>query len=229
MRFEHGTVRSHSQVPRWLDLNAVRVESSGAPYDADALHRLADELQADRPHRRLEILDPSLAGAVTPGLIERGWEHDGNLLLGWDGGAPPVCDVLAEEVHPEAVVRLRRRWVTEWAPDDELVEQVLAADRIVARHSPTRAFAVWEVGLPAAFGILVEHGGEAMLTELYTAPEARGRGYGVAVIAAVLHAALGGGASDVFIPTDAGGRARDLYARLGFRELAVMARFARWP
>jgi GNAT superfamily N-acetyltransferase len=66
-----------------------------------------------------------------------------------------------------------------------------------------------------------------MLEDVYTTPEARGRGLATAVIAAVLHAARAERHEAVFVPTDADGRARALYERLGFRPLAIVHRFTK--
>jgi GNAT superfamily N-acetyltransferase len=66
-----------------------------------------------------------------------------------------------------------------------------------------------------------------MLEDVYTTPEARGRGLATAVIAAVLHAARAERHELVFVPTDAEGPARALYERLGFEPLAIVRRMMR--
>jgi GNAT superfamily N-acetyltransferase len=94
--------------------------------------------------------------------------------------------------------------------------------------TPPRAFAVFEQGRPLSYALLLYTGGrDAMLEDVYTTPDARGRGLSAATIAAVLHAARAERCDAVFVPTDASGKASALYERLGFAPLCVQHIFAR--
>ena len=77
------------------------------------------------------------------------------------------------------------------------------------------------MGAAEAEALADELQGNGMLEDVYTTPEARGRGLAAAAIAAVLHAARAERHELVFVPTDADGRARSLYERLGFEPLAI--------
>jgi GNAT superfamily N-acetyltransferase len=226
-----ATALFHSEVPRVIYLNAVRLD---APLDADAAEALVERVQAGLPHRRLEVADETVGERLAPVLAGRGWDAARLLLMGRDGQAPPPeAAKVAEEVPYGHVRGLRAEWIrTEpWAAgDEELIAQVIAADELLLSSSPTRAFAVFEQGLPVAYCLLLESGdGAGMVEDVYTTPDARGRGLAAAVVAHALSASRAEGHDAVFIPTDAGGRARALYERLGFRPLGVVHQFLRFP
>jgi len=128
---------------------------------------------------------------------------------------------------------LREEWIRAepWAAgDEELIGQVLEADGLLLTATPTRAFAVFEAGRPVAYCLLLESGdGAGMVEDVYTTPSARGRGLAASVVTLALSASRAEGHDVVFIPTDAGGRARALYERLGFRPLGHVHQFLRWP
>jgi GNAT superfamily N-acetyltransferase len=219
---------SHPVLPLVLDLNAVQLE---ADLPADEVEALADELQAGAAHRRVVVSDERVGARLEPELTARGWEAEHLLLLARDGAlAPPSVAVLAEEVPYGQVRGLREEWIRSepGAQGDELARQVLDADRLLFAATPTRAFAVFEQGRALAYGLLLTDARDGMLEDVYTTPAARGRGLGAAVIAAVLHAARGERCEAVFVPTDADGRARALYERMGFSPAAVVHRYQRW-
>jgi GNAT superfamily N-acetyltransferase len=225
-----GSALFHPAVPRWLDLNAVRVEVPAPGLDAARLDRAVERVQAALPHRRLEIFDEPTAVALVPGLDDRGWMCARSLLMAWDGGDPaPAPEV--EQVPYSAVRRLREEWIRSepWAVDDDLVAQVLEADRITFAANPTRAYAVVRDGRPIAFGLLLEVDGAGFVEDVYTTPAARGQGLGGAVVRRLVWESRTAGHDDTFVPTDADGRAQALYRRLGFSALGVVHRFLRWP
>jgi GNAT superfamily N-acetyltransferase len=219
----------HSAIPRVPHLNTVHVE---ADLPADAVEALAEELQAGLPQRRVVVDDEPVGERLTPDLTARGWTAERLMLLGRDGALPPPdTPPLAEEVPYGHVRGLREQWIRSepWATDDELIAQALEADRALFSGTPTRAFAAFEHGRPVSYALLLDGGRDGMLEDVYTIPEARGRGLASAVIAAVLHAARAERHELVFVPTDADGRARALYERLGFEPLAIQHRFMRGP
>lgn len=227
VRVPGATALSHPPLPRVPHLNCVRLE---ADLDAEAVETLAEELQAGLPHRRVAVDDEAAGERLAGELGARGWEVDRLCLLGRDGSAaPPESPVLAEEVPYGHVRGLRVEWIRSepWASDDELIDEALEADRLLFAGTPTRAFAAFEQGRPLAYALLLDGGRDGMLEDVYTTPQARGRGLGTGVIAAILHAALAERHEAVFVPTDADGLARGLYERLGFEPLAVQHRFMR--
>ena len=220
----------HSGLPRVIYLNAVRLESA---LDPDAVEALAERVQAGLRHRRVEVADESVAERLAPVLAQRGWEVGRLLLLGRDGQAPPPeAPHPAEEVPYGHVRALREEWIraAPWATDEELIEQVLEADRLLLTATPTRSYAVFDAGRAVAYCLLLESGdGAGLVEDVYTTPSARGRGLAASVVALALSASRAAGHDVTFVPTDADGRARALYERLGFRPLGVVHQVLRWP
>jgi GNAT superfamily N-acetyltransferase len=190
------------------------------PMGAGEAEALADELQAELSFRRVTTGDDALAA----GLVARGWSDEPLLLLGRDGALePPEAPALAEEVPYGHVRGLRDEWLRSgaWASGEQQIRDAHEADRRLFSVTATRAFATFERGRPLAYALLLDGGRDGMLEDVYTTPEARGRGLAIAVIAAVLHAARAERHELVFVPTDADGRARSLYEGLGFEPLAI--------
>jgi GNAT superfamily N-acetyltransferase len=79
------------------------------------------------------------------------------------------------------------------------------------------AFAAFDGGLAVAVGLVAPDGrpGSWRVRGMATAPEARGRGAGTAVLGALVAHAAAGGASRVWCNARVG--ARSLYERAGFR------------
>jgi GNAT superfamily N-acetyltransferase len=220
-------VIEHPSLPLVPHLNTIVLR---ADVSADAVEALAEEHQRALAHRRVTVDDEAVGRRLAPALAARGWALHRMVLMGRDGTlAPPGAAAFAEEVPYGHVRALRDEWIRSepWAVGDAVVAQAHAADRRLFGGTPTRAFAAFEDGRPVAYALLIDGGRDGMLEDVYTTPEARGRGLGTAAIAAVLHAARAAGHEAVFVPTDADGRARDLYARLGFAPLAVQHRFSR--
>jgi GNAT superfamily N-acetyltransferase len=213
-RLDGATVLTHPSLPDVPHLNVAHIEGLGA-----------DEIEAlDVP--MVSVEDEAVAAA----LRGRGWEHHPILLLGRDGSLePPGAESLAEEVPYGQVRGLRDEWIRSegWASSEDVVRDAHEGDRRLFAATPTRAFAVFELGRPVAYALLLDGGRDGMLEDVYTTPSARGRGSATAAIAAVLHAARAAGHERVFVPTDAEGGARGLYERLGFEPLAVRHRLTR--
>jgi GNAT superfamily N-acetyltransferase len=220
-----GSAIFHDEFPRYPDLNTVRVEVPVGDLDAERLHRVTERVQARLDHRRIEVFDAETAERVHDGMLERGYEPGRSVLMGWDGGDPPPSPAV-EQVPYAIVERLRAEWLRDdpWAPD---LEQSLAADRLTFSTTPTRAYAVVERGLPRAYGLLVDLGDTALVEDVYTTPDARGRGLAAAVIHRLVWESRASGHADTVLATPAAGPARALYERLGFSRLGAVHRFLR--
>jgi GNAT superfamily N-acetyltransferase len=217
-----GSAIFHDAFPRWPDLNTVRVEVPAPELDAERLSQAAERLRL----HRIEVFDTATAAAVAPGMCERGWSAQRSVLMGWEAGEPPPAPAV-EEVPYAAVERLRAEWLGSDGMDAETVAQGLVADRATFSATPTRAFAAVRAGRPVAYGLLLDFGDVALVEDVYTTHEARGRGLGAAVVHRLVWEGRAGGHADTVLATDEAGRARELYARLGFTELGAVQRFLR--
>jgi GNAT superfamily N-acetyltransferase len=233
-----GTALFHDRLPRHPDLNTVRVEVPAPELDADRLHGAVERLQRPLAHRRVEVFDPGTARTIQDGMLALGYAPGHSVLMGWDGEEPPLpraarssplrSEPAVEEVPYRMVESLRREWLSgEWA-DEEAVAQTVAGDREIFAATPTRAFASLHRGLPVAYGLLLDFGPVALVEDVYTTPDARGAGLGGAVVHRLVWESRRGGHEDTVLATPAGGRARELYRRLGFAELDTVHRFLRW-
>jgi ribosomal protein S18 acetylase RimI-like enzyme len=82
-------------------------------------------------------------------------------------------------------------------------------------------------GAPIGFAELVRAGGGAEITQVYIAPEHRGRGLGTALTRAAIE--QGAGARELWIGADEEDRPKRLYSRLGFRAAWTGVEFLLMP
>ena len=220
VRGDRTTLFRTPSLPRVPHLHGVVAH---VPLDAGEAEALADELLGALPVRRLLAADGD--DALVEALTARGWRDEPVLVLGRDGALdPPRAEALAEEVPYGHVRGLRDEWIRSepWAKGEQEVRDAHEADRRMFTATPTRSFATFEQGRPRAYALLVDGGRDGMLEDVYTTPQARGRGLATAVIVAVLHAARAERHELVFVPTNAAGDAGGLYERLGFEPLVVL-------
>jgi GNAT superfamily N-acetyltransferase len=239
VRLDWGSAIFHDAFPRWPDLNTVRIEVAAPELDAERLERAVERLQARLPLQRVEVFDEATAARLAPDMDARGWSLQRSVLMACErsaderaaqgsGGEPPLS-ASVEEVPYAAVETLRAQWLRDEgaAEDQEALAQGLAADRLTFSRTPTRAFAAILAGKPVAYGLLLDLGETALVEDVYTTPEARGAGLGAAVVQRLIREGQAGGHDDTVLATDAAGRARGLYTRLGFVGIGAVQRFLR--
>ena len=227
MRLDGATAILTPSLPTVPHLNTLFVHGD---LDAGAVESLAGEQLDGLSNQRVAIDDETVSRRVGPELEARGWTAHGLLHMGRDGAAPPPdAAALAEEVPYGQVRSLREEWLRagDWASDEQALRECLAGDERIFAGTPPRAFAVFEQGRPVSYALLLDGGRDGMLEDVYTTPDARGRGLSTAAIAAVLHAARAERHEAVFVPTDAAGKASALYERLGFAPLTVQRIYSR--
>jgi GNAT superfamily N-acetyltransferase len=227
VRLEEATVLCTPSLPTVAHLNTVILH---AALDGAGLEALVEAHHAGLPNRRVVVDDDAASERLAAELVPRGWAVHGLVLLARDGGEPPPeAPALAEEVPYGHVRGLREEWLRAppWGLGDDALAEGLAGDDRLFAGTPTRAFASFEQGRPLAYALLLDGGRDGMLEDVYTTPQARGRGLSTSVIAAVLHAARAERHEAVFVPTAAEGGAGGLYERLGFAPVAVRRHFSR--
>ena len=209
----HGTVLRATRYPDYFDLNLVRVEDDPG-ISVDALVAAADRLLAGLAHRRFEFDHPDAVKPLRAEFEARGWRTESLTWMRHESAPPPGPELRVEEVPYDAVRDLRRAWHDEDFPGLDPGDYELQAREVdLARGA--QVLAVSEAGEAVAFAQL-ERGQEAAeITQVYVAPPYRGAGRGTAMTRAAIEAA--GEVGDLWIVADSEGRAKDLYARLGFR------------
>jgi GNAT superfamily N-acetyltransferase len=223
-----GTALAHPAVPSWPDLNVVRVEVPVPDLDAAQLERVVERLQRELPLRRIEVLDEA-TGERLAGELDDGWERSRSVVMRWGGDEPPAERHAVAEVAYARVARLREEWMGSepWAAQPGLLEALLATDELFFGANPMRAFASEAGGAPVAYGLLLDSDGSGVIDDVYTTPQARGSGRGASVVSRLVRESRAAGHETTILLTDADGRARDMYARLGFEPLGLVHRFTR--
>jgi GNAT superfamily N-acetyltransferase len=220
----HGTVVLATRYPSYYDYNVVRVEDE-PPLSAGELAAYADEALAAVSHRRLDFDVLAAGEAARAELVALGWRatrllwmrHESAAATAAGGRTRDAPAIRLEEVPYDAVLELRLTWHAEefGATNADELEHYRTADREVAISRGARVFAVREGDRPIAFAQLERLGSAAEVSQVYVHPDHRGRGLGTALTRAAIDAA--GDVGDLWITADDEDRAKDLYARLGFR------------
>jgi ribosomal protein S18 acetylase RimI-like enzyme len=167
------------------------------------------------------------ADRIEAGARERGWRIEHELYMALRRDPDRVSDTSAvREVEPAEARGLMERW-----NEEELTDHDAEALRQVADFSdrewasrPTRVL-VTDDGL-ATTRVFAEDG-IAQVEAVYTAPEARGRGYARALLTRAIAIAREGDPDLVFIVADDDDTPKQLYGRLGFDPVVRITRVVR--
>jgi predicted GNAT family acetyltransferase len=223
--WEHGTVVRATRYPTYFDYNAVRVEEDPG-MSAEQLAAFADQALAGLSHRRVDIEVVDAGDRLRPDFARIGWFTQ-RLVWMRHGHAPSLAgEIQVEEVSFDDVIDLREAWLREDFPDLEVGDYFVEA-REVARIHNASVLAVLDSGVPVAYAQLARAGGSAEIAQVYVRADHRGRGLGTAVTRAAIEAA--GDVEDLWIVADDEARAKEIYARLGFRPVWRAVEVLRLP
>jgi GNAT superfamily N-acetyltransferase len=185
-----------------------------------ALQR-AEEHLATVPYRHLLADDDGLGRALEASLRRNGFKVERELVMAIAGGthaSPGRAHRIIEPDEP-AMIELERRWLLE---DDRTTADGL--DQLIeAALREGRAFGERRFGIAGDEGDLValtklrSHGHTAQVEDVYTAPEARRRGFASTLVAHAVTQAQEAGHDLIFIVADDRDWPKQLYARLGFK------------
>jgi GNAT superfamily N-acetyltransferase len=223
--WEHGTVVRATRYPRYYDYNVVRVEQD-PQMSPEALECFADRALAGLDHRKLDFDVVDAGESVRPAFEAKGWKVTRLIWMHHNGELPPGPEISVEEVPYEAVEDLQVAWHEEDFPGVDPADHHDEA-RDVAMRRGTEVLAATNNGRAVAFAELARASEGAEITSVFVHPDYRGAGRGTAVTRAAIEAA--GDVRDLWIVADADGRAKDVYARLGFRPAWPGMEFLRLP
>ncbi len=223
--WEHGTIYRATDFPSYYDLNVVLVEEPTSMGVAE-LSAFADRALAGLEHRLIEFEAAESAEPLRADFEQRGWRSLRLLWMRHTGELPPGDSADVEEVPYGAVDDLRVRWHHEDFPGLDPAAFHRQA-REVALKRGARILAARHAGQPIAFAQLERDADGAEISEVFVRRDHRGQGLGTAVTRAAISGA--GSVQDLWISADDEARAKDLYARLGFRGVAKMMQFLRLP
>jgi predicted GNAT family acetyltransferase len=203
-------------LPQVWNLNHIRLV---APMDYKAALERADEHLAALRFRHLVADSDPLGQALVEPLRREGFGAEREVVMAATGG-PQKRVRRAPVIEPDehAMATIERRWYGEdGRVAAEAVEHLLEAAKREQRAWHERHFGiVGDDGNLAAITKLRSDGRTAQVEDVYTASEARGRGFASTLVSHALDRARQGGHDFAFIVADDFDWPKHLYARLGF-------------
>lgn len=196
-------------------------------------------VEVRRPGAALEDVEAALPDAPRPGVfvtveedLERlraalaGWDLDDEVtMLLRDAPEPPPAGRV-REASADEISALQRQWLVEDFAEQgpAALEQLMAYMGRQREARPTRAFCSPDAD---AMTLLWTDGDTAQLEDVYTRPDARGRGHARALVSHVAALARAEGFTSIFLVADAADTPRQLYERLGFAAAARALRLTK--
>jgi len=214
------------QRPLLWDANYLYVQHRGRA-DAEALVRAAV--------RTLGSADGARGGIVIAGASEGAQLDEPFAALGWRAG--PL--LLMAHRHPQHLAGApggrpvddteatpaRRAVILDGGRGGESVaDQILSRAALIARLTEGASYGAEHEGSVASSCVVLRRGSVAQLDDIGTAPAARGRGLGRAVVSVATQRARERAAL-VFLCADPLDWPRHLYARLGYEPVGYLHRF----
>jgi len=191
------------------------------PIQLDDALELADRHLGDLPYRDLTVEHELSGRRLEQELQREGWRVERDVTMVMRRDPDRVADTgLVVEVGEDDVIGLMRRWTGEdeaVADCPESDRQVLEASRLTWRARRARHLAVLDGdGSAVAMTMLFSDGVVAQVEDVYTVAQARGRGYGRALLTQAIRLARQGGHELTFIVADDKDWPKQLYAQMGF-------------
>ncbi len=222
-----GWVARTPSLPAVWSVNHVHV---ARPMTFETLVELADQELAGLHYLQIEVEHQESGPGLEEAFRAARWKVDREVLMVWS--AAPDRDVdtsIVIEPDEDEVLELMRRWHGESheVGDDEL-EQLTEYSRREAEACGDRLLGARSSdGQLVAITKLRSDGGTAQVEDVYTVPEARGRGYGRALVTRAVELARDAGHELIFIGADDYDWPQHLYAQVGFRPAGRMWQFHR--
>ena len=217
-----GLALHDARRPRAWVLNTLHVTRPlGADVDARALTGELDRLYGGLAHRRVVVDDDSTGRRLAGGLRDRGYACSAELVMALSAprDREPAGGDTAE-CSSDDLGAVERAFMRAEGRAEDLVDELLAMRAALWAARPgTRWFVARSDGRAGASATLYSDGTVAQVEDVGTLPELRGRGLGRAVVSAAVDAAVAAGHELVFLVADADDWPRDLYAKIGFREI----------
>jgi GNAT superfamily N-acetyltransferase len=210
-------------------VNHVRLASAISFADALAI---ADEAQADLGYRQVVLEGDAVNPETEAAFSAAGWKAERDLLMELVNPSDREVDTgSVVETDEDAQLELGRLWTLEEAPQTkpEDMTRLLEFWRREARARGDRGLGIASAagrGI-AAKAKLRSDGSTAQVEDVYTVPEARGRGYARALITRAIELAKAEEHELIFIIADDDGWPKQLYRRIGFEPVGRVLHFHR--
>ena len=227
----HGQVCSSPSFPRRYDSNFLWVLAPGSELSAPALDAEAGEALVGYEHRQVMVNDDDAGARMAPELGSLGYDASRLVVMGHRRDPDiepevPVAQVTFAEGRALFEESTRRE---PYVHDDELLHSLVGWRELLERRVGARFFVAEVEGAQAGACEVYGHDGVAMVEDVFTLEEFRGRGVARAVVTAAVRAAREDGADLVFLHAVADGWPRELYVKLGFDPIGHVWSFLRSP
>lgn len=215
---DEGWVIRSSALPDVWSINAVWVRR---PIEYETAIDLAGRHLNGLTYRHLIVEHEATGEGLSAEFRSRGWDVSREVVMALArypdqiSGAPVLV-----EADEDGALALMRRWIKE---DPELevtpegLEQLREFARLTWRARRARRLGALDAeGALAAITMLYSDGAVAQVEDVYTVPDARGRGFAHALVTRAATLARGAGHGLVFIVADDDDWPKELYRRRGF-------------
>jgi len=221
---EAGCVVSTPSLPAVWSLNQIRV---ALPLRFESMIELAEEQLATTRYVHIVTESQELGPDLEEAFRGAGWKTEREVWMVLEAEPDRATDTsVVVDADEGDVTGLMRRWYAEDEIDAGSLAQLVEFSRREARACGDRLLGVRSSdGQLVSVSKLRSDGRTAQVEDVYTAPEARGRGFGRAVVARAVELARDDGHDLIFIAADDNDWPKHLYARIGFRPLGRMWQF----
>lgn len=226
-----GTAYLEPALPLVYDENFIWAHAAGL--DAGEAMRAADRVLASLAHRRIIIDDEPTWRAASARFASAGWRWETETVMARRATPDrPESAVAVEEGALADILPAVEAYIASepWGRHPRTCAELLAHHRrATAAVELERCFLVRDGGAPVAYCKLWRRGAVAQVEDVVVLPDARGRGFGRAVVTAALAAAGAMELELLFIVADDDDWPKELYAKLGFRSVGRLRIFDRRP
>ena len=224
---EAGVVLTTPSLPLVWSVNQLRLTER---LGFESLLDLAEQELAGLHYWHI-VVEHQLAGAdLEVALTAAGWKVERDLIMVLAGAAdrPADTSVVVDAEHVE-MTDVMKRWHSEGGETsaEELAQLVAYSRREASVHQDRLLGVRSSDGQLIAITKLRSDGSTAQVEDVYTVPEARGRGHARALVTRAVELARDAGHELIFITADDRDWPKLLYERLGFRPLGRMWQFHR--
>jgi GNAT superfamily N-acetyltransferase len=221
-----GIVASTPSLPAVWAVNQVRVAEA---LTFEELVDLADQQLAGSEYRQIAVEHQQAGPGLEQGFRGAKWKVERDVVMILSGFPDRAADTrVVDDAGEDEMLELMRRWYEDDEPTSTEVEQLVEFGRREARVLGDRLLGVRSGdGRLVAITKLRSDGSTAQVEDVYTVPEARGRGFARALIIRAVELARDGGHDMTFIVADDEGWPKLLYERLGFRAVGHLWHFHR--
>jgi GNAT superfamily N-acetyltransferase len=220
-----GLIVNTPSLPAVWAANQLRVTE---PTSFRELIQLAEENLAGLDYLDIALEDQETGPARERAFRRAGWKVQRDLLMTLPRAPDRVADTGLVVSEDESMELMGRWYAEDPGPTAMGHRQLVEYTRRESRVHGDRLLGVRDGdGQVVAMTKLRSHGRIAQVEDVYTVPEARGRGYARALVSRAIELARDAGAGLIFITADDEDWPKLLYARIGFRGLGHLWHFHR--